>query len=566
MPPSFGILRAALTCNYRGAPVSSAWLFPTALMTSQLPHPHATAFRQAAILAAFLASTALSQTAAADPIRVEGGLIEGQQEATVTVFKGIPFAMPPVGDLRWRAPQPPLPWAGIRKADTFAPICPQDGASVPGAPTEPTSEDCLYLNVWTPAHAAGAKLPVMVWIYGGGFSQGSASMPLYWGDKLALRGVLLVTISYRVGPFGFMAHPELSRESPDHVSGNYGLLDQIAALQWVQRNIAAFGGDPHCVTIFGQSAGSSSVCLLVACPSAKGLFQRAIAESGGCFAPLPAVPGFQVILLKGAEKKGLDLQKKLGAASLADMRRLPAAEILKAGQNMPWMFLFDRHVIDRQPYDVLSSGDQADVPLLLGTNGDEGRPFLDGTTVTASNFRSGLSRTMLANIPASVLDHYPANSDEEAFASRAALERDVRFGWDAWTWAKFQSTTGTAPVYYYHFAHLPPAPAGSAWARWGAGHWAELPYVFGHPAQAPGPWALEDRSLSDTMMGYWTNFAKLGDPNGPGLPVWPAFTSAKPQVLHFDSTVHVGGVANLEKLEALDRYFAEARKQLVDGL
>jgi len=535
-------------------------------MMSTLHHPPTGGLRQAAPIAAFFILISLSSFASAVPIRIEGGLIEGREEGPVTVFKAIPFALPPVGELRWRGPQPPLPWAGIRKADAFAPICPQDGASVPGAPKEPTSEDCLYLNVWAPSHGHGAKLPVMVWIYGGGFSTGSASMPLYWGDQLALRGVLLVTVSYRVGAFGFMAHPELSSESPDHVSGNYGLLDQVAALKWVQRNIGAFGGDPHCVTIFGQSAGSSSVCLLVASPSAKGLFQRAIAESGGVFAPLAAVPGAEVILLKGAEKKGLEIQKKLGAASLADMRRLPASEILKAGQNMPWMFLIDRHVLSRQPYDVLSAGDQVDVPLLLGTNGDEGRPFLEGTTVTASSFRPDLSRTILAYIPASVLAHYPSGSDEEAYASRAALERDVRFGWDAWTWAKFQSTTGSAAVYYYHFAHLPPAASGSPWARWGAGHWAELPYVFGHPGQAPGPWSPEDHALSDTMMGYWTNFAKHGDPNGPGLPVWPRFTSAQPQVLHFDSAIHVGGVANLEKLEALDQYFTEARKQPVDGL
>ena len=516
-------------------------------------------------LCPFVTLFVMASACAAEPIQTECGLVEGVENSAITVYKGIPFAQAPVGDLRWREPQPPLHWQGIRKADSFAPICPQTDPSVPGAPAEPTSEDCLYLNIWTPAHPAGAKLPVMVWIYGGGFSTGSASMPLYWGDRLALRGVLLVTVSYRVGAFGFMAHPELSRESPEHVSGNYGLLDQVAALRWVQRNIAAFGGDPRCVTIFGQSAGSCCVCLLMSSPAAKGLFQRVIAESGAAFPPLAAVPGADVILLKGAEEKGLEIQKKLGAASLAEMRRRPAAEILKASQNMPWMFLLDSQVVSREPYQVFSAGEQVDVPLLLGSNSDEGRPFLEGTTVKASSFRSDLSNTILANIPSSVLAHYPANSDEEAYASRAALERDVRFGWDAWTWARLQSTTGKSPVYYYHFAHVPPARPDSPWLRWGAGHWAELPYVFGHPDQAPGPWTDEDRALSEAIMGYWTNFAKNGNPNGPGLVHWPAFTPAQPQVLHFDSTIHVGGVANLDKLEALDRYFTEARKQPVAG-
>ena len=506
---------------------------------------------------------AMASVCTAEPIRIESGLIEGQQGPLLTVYRGIPFAMPPVGELRWRPPQASMPWRGIRKAEAFAPICSQSGASVPGAPAEPSSEDCLYLNIWTPARRPDAKLPVMVWIYGGGFTTGSASMPLYWGDRLALRGVLVVTISYRVGAFGFLAHPELSRESPDHVSGNYGLLDQIAALRWVHRNIGAFGGDTHRVTIFGQSAGSCSVCLLMSSPSAKGLFQRAIAESGAAFPPLAAVPGSDVLHLKGAEEKGLALQRKLGAASLADMRRMPAAEILQAAQDMPWIFLLDGRVIGREPYDVFSAGHQVDVPLLLGTNGDEGRPFLEGAVVTASHFRSDLSHTILANIPVSVLAHYPSNTDDEAYASRAALERDVRFGWDAWTWAKLQSTTGKAAVYYYHFAHLPPAPAGSPWARWGAGHWAELPYVFGHPDQAPGAWTAQDRALSGTLIGYWTNFAKNGDPNGPGLADWPVFTCAKPQVLHFDSTIHIGGVANMDKLDALDRYFTEVRKPRV---
>jgi para-nitrobenzyl esterase len=384
-------------------------------------------------------------------------------------------------------------------------------------------------------------------------------MPLYWGDRLADRGVIVVTFGYRVGAFGFLAHPELTRESPHHVSGNYGLLDQIAALKWIHRNIGAFGGDPGRVTIFGQSAGSMSVCLLMSSPLAKGLFQRAIGESGGVFTPPAAVPGSTVLFLGGAESTGVEFQRHLGVKSLDEMRRLPAADIVKAEQDFPFLFNFDGYVLTRQPYDAFASGRQNDVALLVGSNADEGQPFVEGDRITASNFRSGLAHSAFSRIPDSVLAHYPFGTDKEAVQSRAALERDVRFGWDTWTWARLQSTTGNAPVYCYSFGHRPPAPDGTPWARWGAGHWAELPYVFGHPDQAPGVWTSGDRALSNAMIGYWTNFAKNGDPNGPSLDEWPAFTRAQPQVLHFDDTIRVGGAANLDKLESLDRFFAEAR-------
>jgi para-nitrobenzyl esterase len=502
---------------------------------------------------------AFSTVCQAEPILTESGLVEGVQEGSLTVFKSIPFALPPVGELRWRDPQAPAPWLGVRKADHFAAICPQQGASVPGAAAEATGEDCLYLNIWMPAHVPGEKLPVMVWIYGGGWTTGSASMPLYRGDQLAGRGVIVVTMGYRVGAFGFLAHPELTLESPHHVSGNYGLLDQIAALSWVQHNIGAFGGDPGCVTIFGQSAGSMSVCLLMSSPLAKGLFQRAIGESGGVFTPPAAVPGSKVLFLRGAEATGMVFQKQLGAKSLEEMRQIPAAEIVKSEQDLPFLFVFDGYVLDRQPYDAFSSGHQNDVALLVGSNADEGQPFLEGHRVTASSFKADLAHSAFSKIPDSVLAHYSYGTDKEAFESRAALERDVRFGWDMWTWAKLQSTTGTAPVYYYNFGHLPPAPNGSPWARWGAGHWAELPYVFGHPEQAPGAWTSGDRAISNAMIGYWTNFAKRGNPNGPGLDEWPAFTCEHPQVLHFDNAIRLDGVANLEKLEAIEKFFAEAR-------
>jgi len=259
-------------------------------------------------------------------VQTDAGIVEGVRTGHLIVYKGIAFAAPPVGSLRWREPQPVNSWNGVRKADKFASSCMQTGVSMPGETPAAVSEDCLYLNIWTPNRSADARLPVMVWIYGGGFSNGSASMPLYWGDRLARKGALVVTFGYRVGPFGFLAHPELTRESAHHTSGNYGLLDQIAALQWVQRNIRAFGGDPERVTIFGQSAGAASVSILMASPLAKGLFQRAIGQSGGLFEPLQLAPNY---LLANAEREGEAYAASLGVHSVADLRALPASELLK---------------------------------------------------------------------------------------------------------------------------------------------------------------------------------------------------------------------------------------------
>jgi para-nitrobenzyl esterase len=271
------------------------------------------------VFAATFASSANRPTTA-----TESGAISGIRESGLSVYKGVPFAAPPVGDLRWRLPVQVAPWTGTRKAEAFAPACIQDGVSMPGEAPPAMSEDCLYLNIWTPAKSAHQGLPVIVWIYGGGYINGSASMPLYWGDRLARQGVVVVTIAYRVGPIGFLALPELTRESPQHSSGNYGLMDQIAALEWIQRNIAAFGGDPKSVTIAGQSSGAISVSILMASPRAKGLFQRAVGESGGLFEPLQLAPKY---LLANAERDGEKYAVSLGATSLQQLRRLPASQL-----------------------------------------------------------------------------------------------------------------------------------------------------------------------------------------------------------------------------------------------
>jgi para-nitrobenzyl esterase len=500
----------------------------------------------------------------AQPVRIETGLIEGIHGGASTVYKSIPFAAPPVGDLRWRPPQPALPWIGIRRADKFGPICMQTGVSVPGAAGEPVSEDCLTLNIWTPAKSPDQKLPVMMWIPGGGFTQESASIPLYWGDSLARRGVIVVTINYRVGLLGYLAHPELTRESGHHSSGNYGLLDQIAALAWIQRNIAAFGGDAGRVTIWGQSAGSMSVSLLMASPLAHGLFQRAIGESGAYLVPPRATGDATGLFLKGAEVEGAQLASDLGAVSLAALRKLPPEQFLKNGAAGTMHPIVDGYALPEEPYTAFAAGRQNDVPTLIGSNSDEGRPMIAGQNVKLATFAEDLSKafggsTVVRELAADYLKNYPATTDGEARERRAGFERDLRFGWDMWTWARMQAKTGRAKVYSYYFAHSPPYPEGNPFADWGAGHWAELPYVFDHLSQQPWAWSDSDRALANAMATYWTNFARSGDPNGDGVLPWLNFTTAGELVLHFDGSATAGGVPDLEELRRLDLRYATLR-------
>jgi len=435
--------------------------------------------------------------AGAQQVLTESGTISGLRANGVSVYKGVPFAAPPVGDLRWRPPVHSASWTGTRKADAFAPACMQVGVSMPGETAPLVSEDCLYLNIWTPAKTAHEHLPVIVWIYGGGYINGSASMPLYWGDRLAQKDVIVVTVAYRLGPLGFLALPELTRESPHHSSGNYGLMDQIAALEWVQRNIAAFGGDPKCVTIAGQSSGSISVSILMASPLAKGLFQRAIGESGGLFEPLQLAPKF---LLANAERDGDKYAVSLGAASLKELRRLPAI-LLTGNAGGTVHAVIEPYVLPLSPYEAFASGLQNDVPLLIGSNADEARAMVDVTHETAATFDSDLERSV-GQLPPALVAAYPHATDEEARQAQLGLERDLRFGWDMWAWARLQAGTGKSPVFYYSFRQQPPFPAGSVYAGWGASHFAELWYVFDHLDQSPWNWTAGDRKLAEEMSSY----------------------------------------------------------------
>ena len=491
--------------------------------------------------------------ALATAVHVESGAIQGVDANGLSIYRGVPYATPPVGELRWRGPQPAKPWKGVRKVTAFAPACMQTGVSMPGETPPTISEDCLYLNIWTPARRARERLPVIVWIHGGGYSTGSASMPLYWGDKLAHRGVIVVTIAYRLGPLGWLAHPELTRESVHQSSGNYGLMDQLAALQWIQRNIEAFGGDPTRVTIAGQSAGAMAVSELMASPRARGLFQRAIAESGGLFEPIKLAPDY---LLANAEVVGEKYLTSLGVSSIAELRKLPASQLLGGNAGSVTHPVIEPYVLPAAPYEVFASGRQNDVPVLIGSNTEEARAMVDVSKVKAATFAAYLTAA-LGPLPPALVAAYPHASDAEACQARLDLERDLRFAWDMWTWARLQARTGT--VYYYSFQQRPPFPKDSVYADWGASHYAELWYVFDHLDQYSWPWTSADRNVAAEVSAYWVNFATSGNPNGAGVPPWPAFENTHSNVQYLVDPITTSGVLGIDKLKVIDAVYSEVR-------
>jgi len=510
---------------------------------------------------AIMSSSWSAQPAKPAPVRVETGLVQGIVENGLTVYKGIPFAQPPVGERRWRPPVPASNWTDVKVANKFAPGCMQmpAGDSVIGYMDLPFSEDCLYLNVWTPAKSANDRLPVMVWIYGGGFNAGATSVPLYAVDKLAMKGVVTASIAYRVGPFGFLAHPELSAESGGHGSGNYGLLDQIAGLEWIKRNIAAFGGDPNKVTIFGESAGGISVSILAASPLAKGLFRGAISESGGSFAPARAAQegGENIIQLAMAERNGTEFLKALGAPTIAEARKLPPEPIRNGGRNgfdRFWAIL-DRYVIADDQYKLYQAGKYNDVNVLIGWNSNEGSAFNQYTTIASYN---GYLKSFgpFAN---QILAAYPAGSDGEALRSQRDIWREVAFGWGTWTWARFQSQTGRAKVFVYYFDHRPPYPRIPPYQTWGAAHGAEMHYVLGRHDRPAMEWTPADEKLADIISSFWVNFAKNGDPNGTGLPQWPAYNNANPQVMRLTENPQASAYPNMDKHQLWEKYYAWRR-------
>ncbi len=524
-------------------------------------------FKLAALLAILgFASAVAAQTP--KPVRTQAGLVQGKMEGDVAVYKGIPFAAAPVGDLRWRAPQPPVAWKGVHDADKFAPACMQTPVVMPALGLDALSvgEDCLYLNVWTPAKSARDHLAVMVWIYGGGFTIGGTSLRQYDGEYLAKKGVVFVSIAYRLGAFGFLATPELSAEDHGH-SGNYGMLDQIAGLEWVKRNIAAFGGNPNRVTIFGESAGGIAVSMLAASPLAKGLFQGAISESGGSFAParFSNEGGENVPPLAVAEHNGFAFLAKVGAKSIADARSMAADSILKAlppGLGGGFWPNFDGYVLPGDQYNLYEEGRYNDTPVLIGTNSDEGALFV--ATTTAAAYEKSV-HTGYGEYADKILTAYPTGSDARALRSARDLARDSTFAWSTWTWARLESKRGKSKVYVYYFSHRPPYPDLPQFKSWGAAHGAEISYVFGNFTPSMPP-SAEDRSVSDTVSSYWVNFAKTGDPNAPGMPAWPAFSNAKPEAMNLNDPSKAIPLPNADKLKVLDGYYAWRRTQEAEKL
>jgi para-nitrobenzyl esterase len=461
------------------------------------------------------------QALCAATVQLDSGLISGVDG----VFRGIPYAAPPVGNLRWREPQPVAHWDGVRKADQFGAICMQPAPR--GATSAPNmSEDCLFLNVWTAASSASDRRPVMVWIHPGGYQTGSGSTPGYDGEALAKKGVVLVTINYRLGVFGFFSHPELTKESEHHASGNYALMDQAAALGWVQKNIAAFGGDPQRVTVFGDSAGSSSIANLMGSPRVKGLFQRAVGESGAWMG-LSLTPART---LAEAEQAGVKIAEGLQAPTLEALRAKPAEDLLKAGRaGGP---VVDGWFLPEDVGTVFAGHKQNDVPLLVGSNQDEGTFFLQPTTAGKFIERS---RMRYGDQADAFLKLYPAGTDEEANASQLAAFRD-ELAFVMRVWVRAQTKIGQSKAFLYYFTHQPPPPVGAT-SRGGFGsgatHGSEAQYIFGN-LLAPRAWTDLDHRVSEMLSSYWVNFAMNGDPNGKGLQKWPAFddrNSDRPMVL-----------------------------------
>lgn len=482
------------------------------------------------------------------PIKVNEGLLQGAYEEGLTVYKGVPFAAPPVGELRWSAPKPAVKWDGVKQATQFAPAPMQGGNSPSGK-----SEDCLYLNVWSPAKSATDRLPVLVWIYGGGFSFGSTSDPMYSGEKLAKKGVILVSIAYRVGQLGFLAHPELSAESPDHVSGNYGILDQIAGLKWIQKNIAAFGGDPDKVTIFGESAGGISVSMLCASPLAKGLFRGAVSESGGSFGPTrpTTFPGENMKTLKQAEDDGVTFVQKSGVASIADLRKMTADKIPSGfGMAGGWPIV-DGCVIPDDQYKLYEAGKYNDVSVLIGYNSDEGASFSPGRT--PEEYITGV-KNRYGKFADDLIKAYPVGENNVPKTARD-LARDAAFGWQTWAWATLQSKTGKSKVFFYYFDQHPDYPKESPRFGYGSPHGQEVAFVFNHLDASNPQTSKSDLVISEAMATYWTNFAKYGTPNGNGVPEWPAFSDKNPVLMYFNQMPHTSPIPNIESLKVLDNYF-----------
>jgi len=498
------------------------------------------------------APPAPADTMEAPTITVAQGRLRGADEHGVQRFLGIPYAAAPVLDRRWRPPAAPEPWEGVRDATTFAANCPQhlQPAGRPPWTHEylvhgQTSEDCLFLNLWVPETPANTPRAVLVWFHGGAFVEGSGSVPVYDGAELARQGIIVASVNYRLDALGFLAHPELSRENGG-TSGNYALYDMIAALRWIQDNIHAFGGDPTRVTIAGQSAGASAVHLLIAAPSAKGLFARAIAQSGSGM-------GLPSLTLAQAERLGTAFAEQAGAPSMAALRALPPETLLATAASIPgmemlrFMPIVDGTLIPHAA-DELPPGHYHDTPLMTGLTADESSGMLPGYGVETPETLATRLRALFGKHAGALARLYPANTDAEAVQAQKALLRDRGIA-ATWLWAQTRLRNGgQQPLWLYLFTHPEPGPDA---ARYGAFHSAELPYLFGTLDASPErPFTEADRELSRVISRYWVNFVNHGDPNGGGLPAWPVFAPDNPQLMHLQPVPATHPVLDDAKREA----------------
>jgi para-nitrobenzyl esterase len=504
-----------------------------------------------------------------EPMMIDSGSIVGHfvgEQNDVQVFKGIPYAKPPVAALRWQPPQPPESWAGVRECVEFGPACPQKIEPMMNLVPQmglnaSNSEDCLYLNVWRPANGDGGKYPVMVWIHGGGYTMGAASQPIYDGESLARNGVVLVSINYRLGPFGFFAHPALSAESPENVSGNYGILDQIEALRWVQRNISALGGDPDRVTIFGESAGAGSVLCLMVAPQARGLFHAAVVQSA---------PDMQLATLRSpighrisAEQQGVELIAQMGLdghVGVDELRSLDANSLVETFprlrvdrqfeldvRSVPLAIapIVDGFVIPDQPNELFASGKTAKVPMIVGNTRDEMALFLTQTPMPkqVGEYQEVLTKNF-GDFTTMMLEAYPASDTRSIRSSVMALMGDAVFGSQARHVARLHVRNGN-PTYRYVFS------CGTnqfPLSMLGAHHACEIPFVFGRPVNP----SASDKTVSEIVQGYWINFARTGDPNSDGLPIWPETNSASDVLIDIEKEVVIREMHRNQQLDTMD--------------
>ncbi len=505
------------------------------------------------LLAAFVVAPANGQ------VKIESGSLSGTTAAAgIRVFKGIPYAAPPVGDLRWRPPTPPAKWTGVRQADKFSDSCMQ----VLGRSREPwtkefmvqneASEDCLCLNVWSGAKASnnamGDKRPVLVWIHGGGFVEGSGEIITYDGEALAQKGLIVVTINYRLGIFGFYTHPELTKESPQHASGNYGLLDIVAALQWIQKNIAAFGGDPTRVTIAGQSAGAAAVHTLTASPLAKGLFQRAIAESGSSLAR-------RTKDLAAAEQDGVKWAETKGAASLKELRAKSAADLMGGARFGP---VVDGWYLPADTAAIFAQGKQNDVPMMTGLTADEGSAAPTYGKIKAEEFAKQTQQRFGAQSEAFLklyLSNNLANDQTQSGLSQKQSARDQGLV-SMYLWASQRAKTSKTQAFTYYFTRGIPWPEHPEFAAF---HTGDVPYFFATLKHLNRPWEAIDRTLSEAASSYWVNFATTGNPNGKGLANWPAFDAAQAVTMELGEKLGARPVAEKEKLAFFTQFFAQQK-------